>query len=98
MKFNKFIEQFNSEISDKRKYVLSILTNFPDLIIDSPVNVRDTFDNQNIKASLYFQVLNTLIHEFNNRFPKESLTLKNACTSLYYCNYEFILHLLEMYN
>ena len=51
---NKFIEQFNGEISNKRKRVL---TNLADSIIDSPVGFRDTFGNQNIKIKLYFQVL-----------------------------------------
>ena len=74
------------------------MTNFPDSIIDSAVGFRDPFDNQNIKVNLYFQVLDTLINELNNRFPKESLTLANACTNLYHWNFELILHLLEMYN
>ena len=74
------------------------LTNYPDSIIDSAVGFRDPFDNQNIKLNLYFKVLDTLIHELNNRFPKEFLSLANACTNLYNCNYELILPLLEMYN
>ena len=44
--FNKFIEQFDGEISNNRKRVL---TNFPDSIIDLTVGYRDPIDNQNIK-------------------------------------------------
>ena len=88
-------EQFDGEISNKRKCVL---TNFPDSIIDSTVGYRDPIDNQNIKVNLYFKVLDTLIHDMNYRFFKESLTLANACTNLYHCNYDLILPLLEMYN
>ena len=42
--------------------------------------------------------MDTLIHELNNRFPKESLTLADAYTNLYYCNYKLIILLLEIYN
>ena len=63
--FNKFIEQFNKIISNKRKHVL---TNFSNSIIDSIFGFLDPFDIQNIKVNLYFQVLERLIHELKNRF------------------------------